>query len=101
MCLAYESGYRRVVMESDCLNLISKIKNKEKPLNVVGYIVEDILKSANSFDFYAFNHVKWEGNYVAHSIAKFEFDHVNELVWLEDFPDFALDLASRDMLNII
>lgn len=33
---------------------------------------------------------------MAHKFSKNDFDHVQELVWLEDFPDFSTKVASRD-----
>ncbi|KAL2900218.1 hypothetical protein RDABS01_025300 [Bienertia sinuspersici] len=78
---AWECGYRKIIAESDCLSIISKIKNKE-------YIVQ-------YFDFISFAHVRRGGNTLAHSIASSTFNSCSEFIWLEDFPDFAIDIANQ------
>lgn len=99
--MAFDCGYRRLIVENDSLPLITKLKMKTKLDSVLGFVLDDISMLARSFDFCSFSHVKREGNTLAHEIAKFNFNNVYELVWLEDFPDFAIETANRNMLNLI
>ncbi|KAL2903407.1 DNA-directed RNA polymerase subunit alpha [Bienertia sinuspersici] len=101
MLAAWECGYRRLIIESDCLPLIQKLKKSKTQNSALGLVLEDISYLVSLFGFCSFSFVKREGNVLAHSIAKYHFDGNREMYWLEDFPDFALDLASRDMLSFI
>ncbi|KAL2940164.1 hypothetical protein RDABS01_001546 [Bienertia sinuspersici] len=98
---AWECGYRRIMAENDCLSLISKLKKGAKLNSAVGLIVSDILSLASYFDFCSFSYVRREGNSLAHNVAKRSVNLSHEVVWLENFPDFATHLASQDMIMFL
>ncbi|KAL2927419.1 Condensin-2 complex subunit H2 [Bienertia sinuspersici] len=87
--MAWECGYRRVIAESECLSLIAKVKKEAKSNLMIGMIVHDIL------NLVSFSHVKRQGNSLAHYIASSNVSSYNEFVWLEDFPDYATNIACQ------
>ena len=48
---ALAHGFRRIVVEGDCLSLISKLQRKEVPNNMLGFFVADILSLSVLFEF--------------------------------------------------
>ncbi|KAL2945442.1 Circadian clock protein PASD1 [Bienertia sinuspersici] len=101
MNMAWTCGYRRAIVESDCLNLINKIKRRLDQSTTVGWLVHDILKLAKTFEFIAFEHVRRGGNSLAHNIASCNDFSFSEYVWLEEFPEFVLDMASQEMCTYL
>ncbi|KAL2943841.1 Ent-copalyl diphosphate synthase chloroplastic [Bienertia sinuspersici] len=81
--------------ERDCLSLISKLKKGVKLNSAVGFIVSDILSLASYFELCSFSYVRREGNSLAHNVAKRSVNLNHEVVWLENFPDFATILQAR------
>jgi len=101
MRVALEHGFRRIVMEGDCLTLISLLQRKECPNNVLGFFISDILSLLVSFEFVSWVFVKRGGNGVAHALAKYQPIICGERIWAEDVPEVLLDLASKDMCTFL
>lgn len=82
LLIALESEIHRVVLESDCSNLIHHLKKKIKEMTSFGFIVLDILMLASNCFFIAFNHVCRFGNKVAHKLAHLSRNFSEMRVWL-------------------
>ena len=54
-------GYRRLVVEGDCLSLIGKLKAKSIPNNSLGYFISDILSSFVNFDSIVWSFIRRGG----------------------------------------
>ncbi|KAJ8431091.1 hypothetical protein Cgig2_007507 [Carnegiea gigantea] len=66
---AQRQGFRNVIMEGDCLSLISKLKKKQHLASEISLLIDDILRLSSHFEFCAFTFVKREGNKVAYTLA--------------------------------
>ena len=67
--LASEMGLSKVIFESDALSIIQAVNEG----NVGGdfkHIIQNIRDLSSSFTWCLFQHLKWNGNKVAHDLAK-------------------------------
>ena len=62
--------------------------------------MDDIIHLILGRQFVGFSCVKREGNMVAHSLAKFARNIVDDLHWMEDKPPLAVDALHHDRLHI-
>ncbi|KAL0361676.1 UNVERIFIED_CONTAM: putative mitochondrial protein [Sesamum radiatum] len=67
---ALRRGWRRVVVEGDCLNLIRKLNAGQGDLSLTGPLVLDIQYFAAKFSSCQFSWIKRSGNSVAHFLAQ-------------------------------
>ncbi|KAJ8444225.1 LOW QUALITY PROTEIN: hypothetical protein Cgig2_028106 [Carnegiea gigantea] len=76
-------GHDRLIVESDCLSLVSKLRKKEAPNNSLGFFfISDLFQLVSSFQFISFVHVKRGGNLVAHELAHLQYFVSQERIWL-------------------
>lgn len=68
---------------------------------VVGFLVREIKSLALKLNFYWFNYVSGKSNVLGHKIAKNDSPCDDDFVWLENFLEFATDLASEETLNFL
>ena len=90
-------GFRNLVVEGDCLALISKLHSQVRPNNMLGFFISDILNTFALFEFVSWSFVRRGGNAVAHALAKFQPFVIGERIWWEEVPDEISNFASRDM----
>ena len=64
---AQQQGFQSVIMERDCLSLISKLKKKQPLASKINVLIHDILRLSSHFEFCAFAFFNREGNKVAHT----------------------------------
>ena len=62
--------------------------------------MDDIKHLILGRQFVGFSCVKREGNMVAHSLARFARNIVEDLYWMEDEPILAVDVLHHDRLHI-
>ncbi|KAL0395125.1 UNVERIFIED_CONTAM: putative mitochondrial protein [Sesamum latifolium] len=94
--LALRRGWPMVVIEGDCLVLISKIRNATQDFSPVGPVISDIHKSASALSSCNFNFVKRSYNSVAHCLAKSA--NVASLEG-DDLPLATLNLVNNELLS--
>ena len=94
---ALAHGFRNLVIEGDCLALISKLRRQVRPNNMLGFFISAILSTSALFEFVSWSFVRRGGNCVAHSLAKYQPFVVGERLWREEVPEERSHLASRDM----
>jgi hypothetical protein len=68
--LARDEGWNRIVLASDCLAVIQRIKAPERDRSLVGVVVEDIKFLAHSLSSVTFRHVSRLCNNSAHTLAR-------------------------------
>ncbi|KAL0434502.1 UNVERIFIED_CONTAM: hypothetical protein Slati_2784500 [Sesamum latifolium] len=68
--LALRRGWRSVVFESDCANLVKKLQAPGKDLSFIGSIVSDVHNLASCLRYCRFSLLKQSANSVAHFIAQ-------------------------------
>ncbi|XP_071680384.1 uncharacterized protein [Lolium perenne] len=68
--LARDEGWNRIVLASDCLAVIQRIKAPERDKSLVGVVIEDIKFLAHSLSSVTFRHVSRLCNNSAHTVAR-------------------------------
>lgn len=69
LAIAGAAGFREIILENDCLKLISQLKKHVLENSSFGNIVKDILDYVQAFNVVSFNHICRSGNTVAHNLA--------------------------------
>ncbi|XP_021714646.1 uncharacterized protein LOC110682599 [Chenopodium quinoa] len=96
---ARELGYMDVILEADSLQLVSKIKKHSFAFATVDGILEDIVVVSSNFSSIIWSHVKREGNFVAHHLARLvSFGH--EQLWEFLVPDENLQLHDSETVKV-
>ncbi|XP_071909822.1 uncharacterized protein [Coffea arabica] len=95
--IAKQNGWEKIMIQSDCKGIIDKINMKREEDLSIGVILFDILKIRLDFTECSFSFIKREVNCVAHQLAKFAINLVDENVWQESFPEWLNSLASKDV----
>lgn len=68
--LSKKFGLQHVIIESDCQTVINMLLKNTIFLSDLDNILSNILASCTSFSSLIWSHVKRDGNYVAHHLAK-------------------------------
>jgi ribonuclease HI len=94
---AQQLGTRRLVLETDCAGVVSKLRKEELDRSVHGPLVEEIKVLIGEFEDSMIKHVRRSGNGVAHKLAK--EGCINKLcnTWVSSYPDYVLDVLARDI----
>ncbi|KAL2896440.1 Protein saal1 [Bienertia sinuspersici] len=78
LTIALEAGFRRVIVEADCMKVIHHLRNKIKESSSFGCIIADILALVEQCNPFCFSHVRRTGKRSRH------YDQM--MVWVEDIP---------------
>ncbi|XP_021774242.1 uncharacterized protein LOC110738174 [Chenopodium quinoa] len=95
---AIEMGFKNVVVESDCLQLIQALRKGSKGQSNFHLILDDVLSLCSSFDFISWSFVKCSGNKVAHTLAHYQPWELGRRVWVNDVPSCISPFVSNDLL---
>ena len=68
--LARLHNHSHVIFESDCLSLVSRLSKGVIYFSDLDSILADILSLCNVFEVVVWSHVRREGNFVAHHLAR-------------------------------
>ncbi|XP_074317020.1 uncharacterized protein LOC141653226 [Silene latifolia] len=89
--------HRRVVLESDCLQVIDALLEKRKGRSSFLLLVDDILSLCSSFDSVVWSHTSRINNSVAHALAHVLPRVVGKTVWPSLLPSVANSAAEYDL----
>ncbi|KAK2659363.1 hypothetical protein Ddye_005896 [Dipteronia dyeriana] len=78
--LALENGLVPMILESDALDLVNKIRSQTVPSSEVGVIIHDILILLGNLDLSSIRFVSRLANKVAHCLAKLALKFLGEFV---------------------
>ncbi|XP_057428472.1 uncharacterized protein LOC130721892 [Lotus japonicus] len=95
--LAIDLGFRRVVFETDCLQLFNWWKSRQEGVSFLATVVSECRSLVTAFDAFSISFVKHSGNTVADLLARNASTYTNE-VWVEEVPDIAVNLVAQDVL---
>ena len=95
MLMAKQQGWRRVVFESDCKQLIDSI-NKGDGDTVIATILLDIVSLKSNFYDSCFSFTRRMNNSVSHSLAKLTLSLDGPAEWKFVFPAWLLELLQAD-----
>ena len=95
-----ESGFSRLIIEGDSLNVIRAISTPAANSSLLGHINEDIRCNIKGLQVVSFSWVKRGGSMVAHSLAKYARNIIDDIYWIEDTPPPTADALYQDSLHI-
>ncbi|XP_047086955.1 uncharacterized protein LOC124698511 isoform X1 [Lolium rigidum] len=86
LMFAEENGFQKIIVASDCFNLITKVRSHENDRSHIGALVFDIKSRAPKFTSCCFTHVSRYCNEAPHVLAKSaEYDAGS--CWFNEIPD--------------
>uniref|UniRef100_A0A803MR21 RNase H type-1 domain-containing protein n=1 Tax=Chenopodium quinoa TaxID=63459 RepID=A0A803MR21_CHEQI len=96
---AKELGFYNIELGGDALSIFNAIKQKQEGRTPFNLVIEDILEVGKSFNYFAANHVKRNGNVVAHFAARFPPPppYGLEVVFSDSIPQGINALAELDV----
>ncbi|XP_074306450.1 uncharacterized protein LOC141641697 [Silene latifolia] len=92
---ARRHGIARVVIESDCLNVIQDLKKRSTGRSDIFLIYDDIYELCLSFESVEFLFARRQFNRVAHELAHMWPWQLGRRIWYEDLAEF----VSLDLVN--
>ena len=95
-----ETGFSRLIIEGDSLNVIRALSDFAENRSLLGHIYDDIKCNLRGMQVLSFSWVKRCGNMVAHSFAKHARNLLDDMYWIEDTPLPAADAFYHDSLHI-
>ncbi|XP_057418946.1 uncharacterized protein LOC130713173 [Lotus japonicus] len=96
MQLAIDLGFRRICLETDCLQLYNCWKAQDNGRSYLSSIIREWFTLRGAFDVVTFSFVRRTGNAVADFLARNPETYAN-LVWVEEVPEAALSLVISDV----
>ncbi|XP_075640412.1 uncharacterized protein LOC142612181 [Castanea sativa] len=98
---AVDIGFAEMVIEGDCVQVINAINSSGVNLSRLGHVIEDIQVLTSGLRWTEVRWVKRSANLVAHSLACLAKNISNDVIWLEDSPQPALESLYHDCLAIM
>ena len=99
MKLGARYGFHEVIVESDCQLVVNRLSKNAFFLSDLDFILSDIISSSLSFSSISWAHVKRDGNFVAHHLAKLTpFGY--EQVWENHAPTEVAPYVLMDSLSL-
>ncbi|KAF5449783.1 hypothetical protein F2P56_030195 [Juglans regia] len=81
-----ELGLSQVIIEGDSLQVINSLKREEEGCNSASMFIEEAKHLLNSFAKWEVSHVRRNGNYIVHLLAKNALSIYDHVVTLEVLP---------------
>jgi ribonuclease HI len=94
--LALDQGINKLVLETDCLSAVSKLRGKELDRSLHGPLVQEIKVLLSSFSDTEVQHVRRSANGVAHCLAKFGCENNICNTWVGVPPMYCMNLLAYD-----
>ncbi|XP_021766484.1 uncharacterized protein LOC110730920 [Chenopodium quinoa] len=96
---AYDAGFRKLEITTDCLPLLKLLESQSQERSPVQMIVFDTLDVISKLDSHVFSFFPRCCNKVADSIAKLSLSYIEERIWMEDCEFSVLPLVLADKVN--
>ena len=94
---AKELSLFRVIIEGDCIQVINALKGSGRCGTLYGQVIDETKRLGGMLRSCMFQHVRREGNRLAHSLAKNTVLFANTNVWIESLPEDVEDVFQSDL----
>ena len=94
---AIDARFSELMVEGDNSVVMSTISANKPNWSRLGVIYDDIGFLATGLTYVSFSCIRSNANSVAHSLARYAYGLVEEVVWWEDSPPLALDALCFDL----
>ena len=83
------------------MGVVRSLKDEDSSNAFIGHLVKDFMSIASLFQTYSISHVRWQGNNVAHALARearmsLFFFFFFWRIWMEDVPPNVLLFVTSD-----
>lgn len=95
----FDQHWKKVIIASDCLNLVRKLRLKGMDRSHVGAIVQDIKKMAANLEELSFVYNNRYCNQAAHILARSANQTASSSVWSNEVPESIRTLLCNELLN--
>ena len=89
-----------VIVEGDSMLVVQAVTNKRENLKLFGHVVKEIHGLCSSFTRISFQHVRREGNKLAHALARKAVLSTDTVVWVEELPTDLEDVFQMDLVDL-
>lgn len=86
-----------IIIESDCLHVIQALKRTGHCHTVFGHIIDETKRLGRMLREWMFQHVRREGNRLAHSLVKKSVLSTDTEIWVEALPEDVDDVFQSDL----
>ena len=80
-----DTGFSRLVLEGDNVNLIKAISSQEANISLLGNVVEDIKHLIKGLQWVSISHIRRSGYKVAHVLVQHARTIIEDLYWIKDY----------------
>ena len=98
MVLARELSLFDVIFKGDCLRIIQALKNSGSCKTPFGHVIEETKQLGCSMRFCQFQHVRREGNRLAHGLVRRAILSIDTNVQVEELPSDLDDVFQFDLV---
>lgn len=95
-----ECGFIELVIEGDNQSVMSALSLRRGLSSRLGHILQDMVCMINSLRWSQVLFVKRSANTMAHALARYAKDILDEVVWIEDSPPLAVEALCFDSNSI-
>ncbi|XP_021741915.1 uncharacterized protein LOC110708114 [Chenopodium quinoa] len=96
--LALKYGYKKVILESDCQHIITRLSKASTFLTDLDSVFNDIFSICSSFDYVHWSYVKRDESFIAHHLASVVL-FSSEQVWENFCPSVISPYVLMDKLS--
>ena len=100
VAFARELSLFSVIVEGDSIMVVQAVTNKRENLTLFGHVFKEIHGSCSSFTRISFQHVRREGNKLAHALAQRVVLSADTVVWVEELPTDLEDVFQMDSVYL-
>ena len=97
---ARELSLFSIIVEGDNMRIVQAASNKRENLTLFGHVIKEIHDSCSSFTRISFQHVRRDGNKLAHALARRAVRSVDTIVWVEELPTDLEDVFQMDLVDL-
>ena len=98
--LALETSFTRVVIEGDSETIYRELSSIDPSLALHEHVIQDTRCLASSFVCHSFSDVRYQGNNVAHALARWAINSPNLTIWMEDVPPNIQCIVQADLAYV-
>ncbi|XP_074314643.1 uncharacterized protein LOC141649870 [Silene latifolia] len=93
-------GLRNIIIESDCLNVVTDLQKNKKGRSDICLIYDDIFRISLFFESVVFTYTSRLSNRLAHEVVHAILWSIGRRFWTDDLPLFFVNIAVLDLSNI-
>ena len=95
---AVDAGFSKLIVEGDNINVMRAVSSSTMNFSMLGNVIADIRCILCGLGGVSISCVKRDGNRVAHVLAKFAKGLDEDLFWMEEVPQFAVESVYQDSI---